>query len=65
MEESQERDSSSDEERQIIEDDDMEDSPTDTTELWMSDRNDEDTKFVRGKRDPIPTKKYPEAASEV
>ncbi len=30
MEECQERDSSSDEERQIIEDDDMEDSPKDT-----------------------------------
>ena len=29
------------------------------------DRNDEDTKFVRGKRDAIPTKKYPQAASEL
>ena len=29
------------------------------------DRNDEDTKFVRGKGDAIPTKKYPEAASEL
>jgi hypothetical protein len=47
MEEYQERDSSSDEERQTIDDDDMEDSQTDTAELWMSDRNDEDTKFVR------------------
>ena len=59
MEEDQERDSSSDEERHIIEDEDMEDSPTDTPELWMPDRNDEDTKFVRENRDPIPTKKYP------
>ena len=58
MEEDQERVSSSDEERQIIEDEDMEDSPTDIPELWMPDRNDEDTKFVRGKRDTIPTKKY-------
>ncbi len=49
-------DSSSDEERQIIEDEDMEDSPTDIPEIWMSDRNDEDTKFVRAKRDAIPTK---------
>ena len=57
MEEYQERDSSFDEERQIIEDDDMEDSPTDTTDLWIPDRNDEDTKFVRVKRDAIPTKK--------
>ena len=65
MEEYQERDSSSDEERQTIDDDDMEDSPTDTTELWMSDRNDEDTKFVRAKTDAIPTKKYPESSSEV
>ena len=39
MEEGQERDSSSDESRVIIEDEDMEDSPTDTPELWMSDRN--------------------------
>jgi hypothetical protein len=59
MEEYQERDSSSDEERQTIDDDDMEDSQTDTAELWMSDRNDEDTKFVRAKGDAIPTKKYP------
>jgi hypothetical protein len=65
MEEYQERDSSSDEERQTIDDDDMEDSPTDTTELWMTDRNDEDTKFVRAKTDDIPTKKYPESSSEV
>ena len=59
MEENQERGSSSDEERQIIEDEDMEDSPTDIPELWMPDRNNEDTKFVRVKRDAIPTKKYP------
>jgi hypothetical protein len=65
MEEYQERDSSSDEERQTIDDDDMEDSPTDTTELWMPGRNDEDTKFVREKGDAIPTKKYPQTASEV
>jgi hypothetical protein len=31
----------------------------------MPDRNDDDTNFVRGNRDSIPTKKYPEAASEV
>jgi hypothetical protein len=33
----------------IIEDEDMEDSPPDTPEFWMPDRNDEDTNFVRGK----------------
>ena len=49
MEQDQERDSSSDEERQIIEDEDMDDSPTDIPELSMTDRNDEDTKFVREK----------------
>ena len=65
MEQWQERDSSFDEERQTIDDDDMEDSPTDTAEIWMTDRNDEDTKFVRAKGDDIPTKKYPQAASEV
>ena len=37
----------------------MEDSPTDIPDLWMSDRNNEDTKFVRGKGDAIPTKKFP------
>ena len=31
----------------------------------MPDRNDEDTKFVRAKRDAIPTKKYPQTASEL
>jgi hypothetical protein len=31
----------------------------------MTDRNDEDTKFVRVKGDDIPTKKYPQTASEV
>ena len=31
----------------------------------MTDRNNEDTKFVRGKGDAIPTKKCPEATSEV
>jgi len=59
MEEGQERDSSSDEERHIIEDEDMEDSPTDTPDLWMPDRNDTDTQFVRAKGDTIPTKKHP------
>ena len=43
----------------------MEDSPTDTAELWMPDRNDEDTKFVRVKGDVIPTKKYPQTVSQL
>ena len=64
-EDEEERDFSSDETAKIIEDDDMGDSPPDTPELWMPDRNDEDTNFVRGKRDAIPTKKYPQVASEV
>ena len=64
-EDEEERDFSSDETAKIIEDDDMGDSPPDTPELWMPDRNDEDTNFVRGKRDAIPTKKYPQSASEV
>ena len=59
MEEGQERDSSSDEARVIIEDEDMEDSPTDTPELWMPERNEDDTKFVRGQGHAIPTKKCP------
>jgi hypothetical protein len=59
MEEDQERGSSSDEEGKIIVDEDMEDSPTDIPDLWMPDRNNEDTKFVRDKRDAIPTKKCP------
>jgi len=65
MEEVQERDSPSDEEREIIEDEDMEDSATDIPELWIPDRNDEDTKFVRGQGHAIPTKKCPQVASEV
>ena len=66
MEEDQEeKDSSSDEAAHIIEDEDMEDSPPDTPEFWIPDRNDDDANFVRGKRDSIPTKKYPEVVSEV
>ena len=64
-EDEEERDCSSDETAKIIEDDDMEDSPPDTPDLWMPDRNDEDTKFVRTNRDSIPTKKYPQEASEL
>ena len=45
MEEGQGRDSSPDEERHIIHDDDMEDSPTDSPDLWMPERNEEDTMF--------------------
>jgi hypothetical protein len=44
MEEGQERDSSSDEERVLIEDEDMEDSPVDTPGLWIPERNEDDTK---------------------
>jgi len=59
MEEGQERDSSPDEIRHIIDDDDMEDSPTDTPELWIPERNEEDTKFERVSTDATPTKKHP------
>jgi hypothetical protein len=52
MEEGQERDCSPNEERYIIDDDDMQDSPTDSPELWMSERNEDDTKFVRVLEDP-------------
>jgi hypothetical protein len=65
MKKSQERDPSSDEERHIIVDEDMEDSPTDTPEFWMSDRDEEDKKFVRGKGDAIPTKKRPQTESQL
>ena len=59
MEEDQERDSSSDEQGHIIEDEDMEDSPTNTPEFWMPDRDEQDKKFVRATGDAIPTKKNP------
>jgi hypothetical protein len=65
MEECQEGDSSSDEERQTIDDDDMEDSPTDSPDLWMPERNDDDTIFERALTDAIPTKKHPQAVSEL
>ncbi len=65
MEEDQERGSSSDEERSTIVVEDMKDSPTDIPEVWIPDRTNEDTKFVRGKGDAIPTKKYPQTVSEV
>ena len=60
MEEGQERDTSPVEQGHVIDDDDDdEDSPTDTPDLWMSERNEEDTKFVRVSTDTIPTKKHP------
>jgi hypothetical protein len=65
MKEGQERDSSSDEQRHIIDDDDMEDSPTDSPDLWMPERNEEDTMFERALNDSIPTKKHPQTVSEL
>jgi hypothetical protein len=50
MEGGQERDSSPDEQRHIIDDDDMEASPTDSADLWLPERNEEDTMFVRALR---------------
>jgi hypothetical protein len=65
MEEGQERDSSSDEQRHIIGDGDMEDSPTDSPDLWMSERNEADTMFERALRDVIPSKRHPPTVSEL
>ena len=66
MEEELERDVSPVEQGHVIDDDDDdEDSPTDTPNLWMPDRNEEDTKFVRASTDAIPTKKYPQPVSEL
>ena len=65
MEEGQERDSSSDEQRHIIGDGDMEDSPTDSPDLWMTERNETDTMFERALRDVIPCKKHPETVLEL
>ena len=65
MEEGQGRDSSPDEERHIIHDDDMEKSPTDSPDLWMPERNDDDTMFERALTDGIPTKKHPQVVSEL
>ena len=59
MEEGQERDTSAYEEGHVMDDDDNEDSPTDDSDVWMSERNEEDTKFVRSSTDTIPTKKHP------
>ena len=65
MEGGQERDSSPDEQRHIIDDDDMEASPTDSADLWLPERNEEDTMFVRALKDAIPTKKRPQSVSEL
>ncbi len=51
MEEGQERDTSSDDQGHIIDDDDNEDSPTDTPHLWIPDRNEEDTMFESASED--------------
>jgi hypothetical protein len=59
MEEGQERDSSSDEQRH------MEDSPTDSPDLWMPERNEADTMFERALRDVIPSKEQPQTVSEL
>jgi hypothetical protein len=52
VQEVQERDYSTNEERYIIDDDDMQDSPTDSPDLWIPERNEDDTKFVRVLADP-------------
>ena len=66
MEEGQERDDSVVEQGHIIDDDDDdEDSTVNTPDLWMPERNEEDTKFVRTSTDAIPTKKHPQSASEL
>jgi len=65
MEGGQERDSSPDEQRHIIDDDDMEASPTDSADLWLPERNEEDTMFERALTDAIPTKKRPQSVSEL
>ncbi len=65
METGQERDCSPDEQRHIIDDDDMEASPTDSADLWLPERNEEDTMFERSLRDAIPTKKSPQTVSEL
>jgi hypothetical protein len=65
MEGGQERDSSPDEQRHIIDDDDMEASPTDSADLCLPERNEEDTMFVRALKDAIPTKKRPQSVSEL
>jgi hypothetical protein len=58
MEEGQERDCSPDEEGHIIDDDDIQDSQTDSPELWIPERNEENTKFERALADAPPTKKH-------
>ena len=66
MEEGQERDDSVVEQGHIIDDDDDdEDSAADTPDLWMPERNEEDTKFVRPSTDTVPTKNHPEPVSEL
>jgi hypothetical protein len=52
VQEVQERDCSPNAERYIIDDNDMQDSPTDSPELWIPERNEDDTKFVRVLTDP-------------
>lgn len=66
MQEGQERDASAVEEAHVIDDDDDdENSAADTPDLWMPERNEKDTKFVRPSTDAIPTKKHPQPASEL
>jgi hypothetical protein len=55
MEEGPERDSSSGE-RHSIDDDDMEDSLTDSQDIWNPERNEADTMFERALGDDIPTR---------
>ena len=66
MQEGQERDASAVEEAHVIDDDDDdENSAADNPDLWMPERNEKDTKFVRPSTDAIPTKKHPQPASEL
>ena len=66
MQEGQERDASAVEEAHVIHDDDDDDenSVADTPDLWMPERNEEDTKFVRGSGESIPTKKHPQTVTK-
>ena len=61
MEGGQERGPSPDEVEEIFDDDENDESPTDAPDVWLPERNEEDTMFERVSKDDIPTKRNPQS----
>ena len=61
----EERSHSRDEELQFIDDDENDESPTDDQDLWLPERNEENTKFERSLEVVIPCMKYHQSVNRI